>query len=175
MLKAVVYSSETGSCRKYAELLADALGIPACSLRDANPYRNTPIIYIGWLMAGKVVGLKEASKAYIVKAIVQVGMAPVTEGAEAAGRKKNQVLLPSVGYFCKQGGFDMSRLPGKYRPIMKVVNKVNLKRLAGKTELTPQEEAYKQMATNGKGEPADWDITDIIEWLNSERPTVATM
>lgn len=64
MIKAIVYKSNTGHTEQYAHLLSDKLNIPCYSLREANRKlkKDDGIIYLGWLFAGKVKGLKKASK-----------------------------------------------------------------------------------------------------------------
>lgn len=165
MISAIVYTSETGSCAKYAGLLSEALHIPAKSLKSAFVPEGSEVIYIGWLMNGSVTGLKQAQKKFDIAAVVQVGMAPVNAESEKKGREKNEVA-DTVAYFCKQGAFHMSRLPLPFRLIMKIINAKTVKSLSGKTDLDGQHAAVYTMASTGDGDPADWDISDIVAWAN---------
>ena len=54
MFSAVVYNSCTGSCKKYAELISEQLGIPAVEFGKARVAGEGKVIYIGWLFAGKI-------------------------------------------------------------------------------------------------------------------------
>ena len=54
-MQAIVYTSHTGSTAQYAYLLGRELGITVYnSMRELE--KDTEIIYLGWIMAGKVQG-----------------------------------------------------------------------------------------------------------------------
>lgn len=166
MISAIIYSSTTGSCKKYAEKMSAALHIPAFDAKKVYTPKGREVIYVGWLFAGKVVGLDKAMKEYDVVAVVQVGMGD-NSAAEAACREKNG-LASGVAVFSLQGRFDLNGLPLPLRLIMKIKNKDIAKRLnakAAKTALTPAEKACLKMAETGKGEPATWDgAQTVIDW-----------
>lgn len=166
MYSAVVYSSCTGSCRRYAELISKELSVPAIAVNKAKNISELKVVYVGWLMAGKISKLKGASKKLNIGAVVQVGMSPVTEESEAKGRAENDIN-PNVPLFTLQGGFNMKKLPLYYRPIMKLVNKGIAEKLEAKGELNEQEKATLSMAKNGFGEPASWCVDDIVEWCRA--------
>lgn len=163
MLSAIVYSSATGSSEKYAKLLSAALHVPAMPASKCPVRKDGEIMYIGWAMAGKVVGYEKAAKKYNITAIVQVGMSPVTEKLLSDVREKNAVP-EDVAVFAKQGAFDMGAIALPYRPVMKLINKKLVKILSQKPNRTAEEEATYQMALNGKGQPASWDVSDILAW-----------
>ncbi|MBQ9686567.1 MAG: hypothetical protein IJV41_08515 [Oscillospiraceae bacterium] len=163
MIDVIVYNSETGSCKRYAELLSEALNVPAKPFGEAVVLPDKKAMYISWLTAGKISGLGKAMKTLPVAAVVQVGISPVRADTAASTRKANKIP-DSVAVFCKQGGLHMSKLSGPFRAIMTVVNKKVLGDLKKKTELDAQEKALYQMVTTGEGEPASWDIDDIVAW-----------
>ena len=73
---AIVYTSNTGYTRQYATLLGEKTGLPVYSLEEAAsrlPCGNC-VIYLGWLMAGKVQGYAKAAKRYQIAAVCGVGM-----------------------------------------------------------------------------------------------------
>lgn len=163
MFSAIVYSSCTGSCRRYAEILSSELGIPALPIEKARIGRDDRIIYIGWLMAGKIKGYKKALEKFNIGAVAQVGMSPATTESEEQGRKNNPVSV-DIPLFTLQGAFDIKKLPLPYRLIMKAVTKSIAEKLGAKAELTEQEKATLKMARDGAGEPAAWCVSDIVEW-----------
>lgn len=57
-MDAIVYTSNTGSTKRYAELLSQMIGLPAFALGDAKDKlsANAGIIYLGWIMASGVKG-----------------------------------------------------------------------------------------------------------------------
>lgn len=167
MVSAIVYSSKTGSCKRYAEMLSAALHVPAMTIEKAPVRNDGEVIYVGWAMAGKVVGYEKTAKKMNVTALVQVGMSPVTEKLLGEVREKNAVP-DGVQVFAKQGAFDMKKLPIPYRIIMKAINKKIATGLSKKAERTAEEEATYQMALNGAGQPAAWDVSDILAWAKKD-------
>lgn len=170
MIDAIVYSSLSGSCEEYAQRMSAALHIPFFTEKSGLCPVGRKIAYIGWLFAGKVVGLDKAMDRYDVCCVVSVGMGdPAVNPAEVC-RKKNG-LGSDIAVFPLQGRFDLKRLPLPYRLIMKVKIKDIAKRLnakAAKTTLTPAEQACLTMATVGRGEPATWDgIKAAIDWVEA--------
>ena len=167
MIDAIVYSSLSGSCEEYAQRMSAALHIPFFTEKSGLCPVGRKIAYIGWLFAGKVVGLDKAMDRYDVCCVVSVGMGdPAVNPAEVC-RKKNG-LGSDIAVFPLQGRFDLKCLPLPYRLIMKIKIKDIAKRLnakAAKTTLTDAEQACLTMATLGHGEPATWDgIKDAIAW-----------
>ena len=60
---AIVYTSQTGFTARYAALLAERTGLPCRPLKEAAALpRGTAVIYLGWLCAGGIKGLKEARR-----------------------------------------------------------------------------------------------------------------
>ena len=62
MITAIVYNSETGSCERYARELSRALHIPCEPLHKNHVRSDGKVIYVSWVMAGKVVGLDKAKE-----------------------------------------------------------------------------------------------------------------
>ncbi len=167
MIDIVVYTSGTGSCEKYAKILSEKLNIPAVTLEEVGALPGKKVLYIGWLMAGKVVGLEKARGKFLVSAVVQVGMAPVSEERTRAAKEKNRIT-PEMAFFCKQGAFHMSQLSGPMKVAMKVICKKLEGDLKKKPALNEQERALYRMVTTGDGEPADWNVDDIVAWCKAE-------
>jgi hypothetical protein len=53
-MKAIIYTSNTGSTAEYAQLLGNELNLPVHSLQQAKNkvLSGSEIIYLGWIMAG---------------------------------------------------------------------------------------------------------------------------
>ena len=75
-MKAIIYTSNTGSTAEYAQLLGKKLNLPVHSLQQAKNkvLAGSEIIYLGWIMAGGIKGYKEAAKLYKVRAVCGIGM-----------------------------------------------------------------------------------------------------
>ena len=80
---AIVYTSQTGFTARYAALLAERTGLPCRPLKEAAALpRGTAVIYLGWLCAGGIKGLKGARRRFRTAAVCAVGMAAEVEEAK---------------------------------------------------------------------------------------------
>ena len=52
-MKAIIYTTNTGSTAQYAKMLAEQTGLPAFSMEEAKSKveAGSEIIYLGWIMA----------------------------------------------------------------------------------------------------------------------------
>ena len=170
MISAIVYNSKTGSCERYAKELSHKLVIPCYAQGCFRPRADAKVIYVSWIMAGKVVGLSKAVKKMDVGAVVAVGMAPA--GKKAAEAMRQASGLPAhVGFFLVQGGFHIDKLPLPMKLIMRWKVKDIAARLEEKKRTAPlsaQEQATYEMAKRGDGEPAAWDVDEIVAWVMAE-------
>ena len=77
----IVYGSQYGSTRRYAEKLSEQTGIPATRYQDAPALSNRKtIVYLGGLYAGGVLGLAKTLRGFSLRAgqkllLVTVGLA----------------------------------------------------------------------------------------------------
>ena len=94
-MKAIIYTSNTGSIAEYAQLLGNELNLPVHSLQQAKNkvLSGSEIIYLGWIMAGGIKGYKEAAKLYKVCAVCGVGMGQTGTQLKEV-RDKNAILKP---------------------------------------------------------------------------------
>ena len=91
-MEAILYTTNTGSAERYAKLLAQKTGLPACSLAEAKKrgFAGAEIVYLGWIMAGSVKGYAEAAKRYRVRAVCGIGMGRTGTQTESV-RKKSAI------------------------------------------------------------------------------------
>ena len=164
MVTAILYTSNSGYTKQYAELLAQKTGLPAYSVKGAIPpsLAGADVIYMGWLMAGNVQGYRKVCAKYSVKALCAVGMAPKEQDQTAEIKKR--LNLADTPLFYLQGGFDMTRLHGIYRFMMGVM----VKKIKGDVEKlaqrTPDQEAMYQMATVGLNCVSEENLSDVLAW-----------
>ena len=59
-MKAIVYTSNTGTTKEYAEIIEKKTIIPAYTLDEAEKVLSAgdEVIYLGWLMAGTIKDIK---------------------------------------------------------------------------------------------------------------------
>ena len=165
---AIVYTSNTGYTRQYAKLLGDKTGLPVYSLDEAGAKLppTTSILYLGWLMAGKVQGYAKAAKRYQVEALCGVGMGAT--GSQIQDLRKANGLPAALPVFTLQGGFDMTKLHGVYKLMMTVMVKTAGKGLADKKDRTPEEDAMLDMMLHGGSRVSEENLADVLAWYENE-------
>ena len=167
-MKAIVYTSNTGTTKEYAELLGKRTGLPVHSLNEAKERLTggSEIIYLGWVMAGKVQGYEKAEKQYKVKAVCGVCMGATGSQLQEI-REKNQIP-GDTAVFSMQGGFDINKLHGIYKMMMTVMSKTAGKALAGKKDRTPDEDTMLDLMLHGGNRVSEENMQALLEWYASE-------
>ncbi|MGN0983116.1 MAG: hypothetical protein ACI4O0_09520 [Candidatus Limivicinus sp.] len=162
---AIVYTSNTGYTAQYAALLGKKTGLPVYSLPQAEeklPGENC-IIYLGWLMAGRVQGFARAAKRYRIAVVCGVGMGAT--GSQLADVRKSNKLGDDLPLFTLQGGFDMGRLKGVYKLMMQVMAKTVGKTLAAKQDRTAEEEQMLCLLTQGGSCVSEENLQPVLDWF----------
>jgi hypothetical protein len=168
MLKAVIYTSNTGYTAEYAKLLGQKTGLPVFALdkADSEVAGGSEILYLGWIMAGTVQGYKTAAKRYRVRAVCGVGMGGTGTQMEEVRRKN--AIPAETALFTLQGGFDLRKLHGIYRLMMAVMAKTVGKGLAKKADRTPDEDAMLEMMLHGGSQVGEEHLAGVLEWLHRQ-------
>ena len=161
--KVILYTSNTGFTAQYAALLSEQTGLPCFSLKAAGHIQpGTPILYLGWLMAGNVQGYKEAAKKYTICAVCGVGMGAT--GSQIADVRKANALPDEMPVFVLQGGFDRKRLHGIYKLMMTVMKNTVGKSLARKPDRTPDEDTMLDLLENGGSRVSPENLSSVLDW-----------
>ena len=165
---AIVYTSNTGYTAQYARMLGERTGWKVYSLDEAfgTLAENTPVIYLGWLMAGQVKGLKKAQKRFGICAVCGVCMGRT--GSQLDDVRKANALPAELPVFTMQGGFDMKRLRGVYRFMMAVMGKIMGKKLAQKPNLSPEEEEMLRLLKEGGSCVSEENLTCVLGWCREQ-------
>lgn len=76
----IVYRSNTGFTREYAEMLGKAEHMKVCPLSEAQGKvgPGESVFFMGPLMAGHITGIDRAVKQFAVKGVCGVGMSPAS-------------------------------------------------------------------------------------------------
>ena len=85
------------------------------------------IIYMGWIMAGKIKGYPEAARKYNIKAVCGVGMGQT--GTQLAEVKTKNKVPQRIPLFTLQGTFDIKKLHGVYKMMMNGSERVKAENL----------------------------------------------
>ena len=161
---AIVYTSNTGFTAQYASLLGGETGLPVYSLEDAlkSLPQHSPILYLGWLTAGKVQGYDKAVTKFNLQALCAVGMAKCGSQMEVVRKSNN--LPEDLPLFTLQGGFDLKKLRGIYKFMMLVMSKTVAKKLAAKPDRTPDEDDMLDLFQNGGNRVSLENLRPVLEW-----------
>ena len=166
-MKAIIYTSNTGSTAEYAQLLGKELNLPVHSLQKAKNkvLSGSEIIYLGWIMAGGIKGYKEAAKLYKVRAVCGVGMGQT--GTQLKEVRDKNAIPQRIPLFTLQGNFNVKKLHGVYRFMMNVMVKTAGKGLANKIDRTPEEDDMLDMIVNGGKRVSLQNLNTVTEWYKS--------
>ena len=161
----IVYTSNTGYTAEYARLLGEKTGLPVYSLAEAEQKlaAGNRVIYLGWLMAGKVQGYKKAAKRYKVQAVCGVGMGGT--GSQLQEVRKANAIPEKTPLFTLQGGFDIQKLSGVYKLMMTIMVKTAGKGLAEKKDRTPDEDVMLEMLTQGGSRVSADNLAEVLAWV----------
>lgn len=161
---AIVYTSNTGYTKQYAELLGKETGLPVYSLDEAGKElcQGDSVIYMGWLMAGKIQGYAGALKQFHVEAVCGVGAGAT--GSQMQELRKANALPEAMPLFTLQGGFDMARLRGVYRLMMEVMVRTAGKKLANKKDRTPEEDMMLDLMLHGGSCVSEENLSSVLNW-----------
>ncbi len=105
--KAIVYTTNTGHTEQYARLLAEKTGLPCLSIQQAYNElpANTPVVYMGWLIAGFVKDYKKAKRKFCINAVCAVGLG--ASGAQTGVVRKTNKIPNETAVFTLQGGYSV--------------------------------------------------------------------
>ena len=159
-MNSIVYVSNTGSSKRYAEMLSEKTGYPCYAFSDSDKAVGTDVIFIGWVMAGAVQGLSEARVKFgTLKAVVAVGMMK-SDSQDAAIKEKNSISEP---YFSLAGAFDMKKLSGMYKMMMGMMVKMIKGKLKESNE--PKAKEMVEKFEEGFDMVSEDNLVDILAFI----------
>ena len=149
MISAIVYTTNTGTTKTYAEMLGEQIHLPVYALAEAKKKleKGTTILYLGWIMAGSVKGYKEADKYFHIPMVCAVGMGKT--GSQTQEIRDRNHIPSSVAVFTLQGSFDRQKLQGIYKLMINVMIKTAGKALSEKADRTPEEDEMLDLMLHG--------------------------
>lgn len=165
-VKAIVYTSETGFTAEYAELLSKKTGIPAMPLYEAERrlMHGAAIVYMGWLMAGKIKDFKKANKNFNVCAVCAVGLC---ETGSIINKVRDQNgLPPKMPVFTLQGGYAPEKLKGANKIIMNIVVKSLLKKIDKNPTKTEADYRMRKVLSVGGSFVSEDNLKAVVECLH---------
>ena len=160
--EAIIYTSNTGFTRRYAQMLGEATGLPVheigAVIGGLPADRKLPVIYMGWLMAANVKDYAKAKKRFDVRAVCGVGLCPTGELLKEV--RKAAKIPDDTPLFTVQGGMDHSKLKGVYKFMIKMLVKV----LGRKKDASAEEKAMLQMIIDGGDFVYAGNLAAVLDW-----------
>lgn len=164
MVAAIIYESNTGFTKKYAKLLGKELGLKAYTIKEAESILKlqSPVVFLGWICAGKITGYEKAARSYHISAVCGVGLRQ--PGEDAARKISLDNRLGNIPFFYLQGGYDKQKLGLVYKMMMGMMEKG----LEHKQHLTEEELYMKRMIKEGADNVSIEQLNPIIRYLKTK-------
>ena len=165
MIKAIVYTSNTGFTKRYAQMLGNEKGIPVYEFgkTKGNVNKEDEIIYMGWLMAGGIKNYKKAKNEYNVKAVCAIGMTRPSDRQYDEILKRHNI---KENLFYLQGGFDKNKLKGLHKFMMNILEKVIRPNIEKKENKNEEDIEMLEIMQNGKDCVKKENLAELINWLD---------
>lgn len=160
----IIYTSNTGHTRQYAQLLGERLGLPVYSLKEAIHLLPTgrPVIYLGWIHASHIKGYSDATKRFSVCAVCGVGLCDT--GTLTLEVRKATSIPEDIPLFTLQGGFDRSKLKGMNKLMISMLTKG----LAAQKQRSAQDERMLELLSKDASYVSPENLAGLIQWYREE-------
>ena len=162
----IVYRSNTGFTRQYAQMLGKAENRKVVALEEGGIPEKVDVFYMGPLMAGHISGIDKAVKRYNVKGACGVGMSPPSEKVLSDLARSNYV--PDAPIFYLQGGWAPEKVGWMKRRMVNMVTKSMREALERKKKRTDVEQANLDMLLHGGSFVAYENLEPIRKWLGEQ-------
>jgi len=162
-IKAIVYESNTGFTKDYAELLSSIINVPAIPVIDNSMIfdKREAVIFLGWVCAGKINGLRMARLKYNPMIIAAVGMTPMSDKYAFTLAQQNNIDVP---FYYLQGGLHRERLKGFYKLMFRMVSRPILRKAEkGKSQLSENEQQMVSLIKNGGSFVSRENLEELIK------------
>ena len=162
----IVYNSKTGFTQQYAQMLAKAQGLSALSLEEACAQlaSGSPVLFMGWVMAGHISGVDQAVRRWKVQCAVGVGMSPAGKEVLATLSKAN--YIPNAPIFYLQGGWAPKKVSWFQRRMVGMVTRSIRRQLQAKAKRTEQEQQMLDLLVKGGSRVEFRSLKPIQDWLS---------
>ena len=162
-MKVIVYTSNAGSTKQYAELLSEKTKAPVFDFSSDEIPENAEVIYLGWVMGGDIQGLSKARERFgSLKAVVAVGMM-ISEKTKSEVIEKNKIGEP---FFYIPGEFNIKKLKGMYKMMMSMM----LRMMKGKVKESadPDDKRALELFESGFNGVKEENLEPIIDSIFNE-------
>ena len=159
----IVYQSNTGFTKQYAEMLAKAEKLKLYELDEAELSNDTEVFYMGPLMAGHITGVEKALKQFSVVGVCGVGMSP--PGREILNTLSKANSVPNAPIFYLQGGWAPKKVGWVKRQAVNMVTRSFRQALESKSNRSRFEQDNLDMLKKGGSMVAYENLATIRNWM----------
>lgn len=159
----IVYQSNTGFTKQYAEMLGKAEHLKVYPLDEADFPQDTEVFFMGPLMAGRITGADKAIKRFCVLGVCGVGMSP--PGRDILNTLSKANFVPNAPIFYLQGGWAPKQVSWVQRQAVNMVTRSFRAQLEQKSNRTRVEQANLDMLKNGGSMVAFENLSTIRTWM----------
>jgi len=161
----IVYESNAGHTKRYADILSEKTGLKVVSVKEAakNLAPGSDVILMGWVMACSVQGYQKASQLFNVKAVCGVCMGAT--GSQIDEIRQKMALPLSMPLFTVQGGFEMDKVHGFYKLMMKMMRSGFRKDINSKVNPSEEDLLNLKMLDEGLDLVDEKNLHVLLEWL----------
>lgn len=158
----IVYESKTGFTKKYADMLAEKTGLKAYRVKELPAdMKDEEIIFLGWMKAGMVQGLKKLKNSNI-KAVCASGTARTAEPDIETIAARNGIK--GIPFFYLRGGcLPLKDLKGMDKIMLTLFMKM-LKNRKDKDEELEESISNIEYGFDGVREE---NLEPVLQWLNA--------
>ena len=166
MIQAIVYESNTGFTKHYAEALAQKTGLPLYSVAESRSSvpKGSSIVFLSWVSGGSVMKLDKAKDYFDIRAVGAAGLGEPTPEREASIVSHHQLGVP---VFCLPGGFDMTKLHGFQKLTMKVM--IRTLKAQQMTNMRSEDDQMLQDMVNGCDHYSEEALEPLAEWIRTQQ------
>lgn len=165
----IVYLSETGFTEKYATMLSKRCRMPLMPLAEAlkTLEKGSPVVYLGWLRAGKIMGLKKAKRKFTLKAVAGVGIRPDVDNMVKTVCAMSGV--PEDGGFYLPGGYAPDKLQGGKKKALSMVLNALSKKIKSQPALAPGQDELLRVFEHGGSFVSKRAISNMEIYVRTHR------
>lgn len=162
-MKAIVYNSNTGSTKEYAQMISKATGIPCVSFKEAKKTltKNDEVVFMGCILANMISKYKAAKNLFNIKAVCGCGLSLPDSEQVAKMPADNQ--LGDTPFFFLQGNFDMNKLKGFKKFMMNTMMNMSLK------SEDPKQKEFGNVLKVGGTFVSEKNIIAVVKFINSNK------
>lgn len=162
-MKAIVYYSNTGSTKEYAEMISNATGIPNMSLKEAkkNLSKDDDIIFMGCIFANMISKYTSAKKLFNIKAVCGCGLS--LPNSEQVAKMPLDNMVGDTPFFYLQGNFDINKLKGIKKFMMNKMMSMALK------SEDPKQIEFGTVLKNGGHFVSERNIQPVVEFIKNQK------